>query len=195
MPYILEDGQGSRNKTAVFANKIRAFADEVSLMNHISSENETVFTIRSTTDSTIGTTNDAIDFVNTDPTLLIVVDRIYVQVFSSGVSLPTPNFNIAAYVINASAIAGNIPYIPVNENQSVTNPPNVSFGTSFTIFTRLNTVFPSLGDTIELIPQSSNGIILGFMNGIDISSFNATGTHVLYESFIQFAMVPPGNMG
>ena len=206
MPYRIEDGKGSRDRAAVFTGRTRTLAVSASLMNHISSEiNENdnvppiigVYDI-STTTFVAGSGSSQIYLVNDDPVNYVNIDRIFTGAIASSTTLPDTSTYLTVRMGSTFA-AGTGTVLPaINLNKSIINvQPQITVLTGATTSGGVETLrrYPTINRVYrqEVIPQKSDGIILGTGNSIEIFLSTLTSTTVSVE--MRFAMVDPSDLG
>jgi hypothetical protein len=210
MSYNIEDGKGSRNKATVFAKRMRAFANEASLMNNISSHDVTsgpIGVYNSRVSGVVGGfgTGVYMQYIqNNDPINVLVIDRIYVNTFlASGIPEPSTFASIRAGSQPTITAGTGTPIQFVNENQNnfiLNTPPNVTllsqpiFSVIPADFLDLTTMFLQLGKKFEMIPQGSDPLLLSARKALSIFVTNYTVSNLSIDTFVRFAMYPLRNM-
>lgn len=206
MPYRFEDGKGSRDRAAVFGNRLRTLSTEVSLMNHISAEvnehTEIIIPVIGTFDlrtavSANGSGVSLLFLRNDDSTNFINVDRVFTGVVATSATLPDPNTYISILFGSTVAVGTGTTLKVDNTNQSIINvQPIATMLTGATTsggveslrrYLTLNRVYRQ-----ELIPQKSDGIILGTGNSMEVFLFTTSSTTI--EVSFRFAMVDPDDL-
>jgi hypothetical protein len=191
----------------VFDNRLRTYAVQDSLMNHISIEedHQTVYDVVGTviiTSGTTGVSGGVVIFVqNNDPNRFLVVDRIYVQVAQPAAVLPIPGtfFTVG---FGRTYLSGGTALTAVNENRFTTNTAIATtvnstgalLGLTGTV-TEAMRFYPSGGPVFEIVPQGSDSIILTRGNSIEVdftSGLLGSGTAL---AVMRFAQILPGHMG
>lgn len=197
----IEDGGGSGETAFVDDNRLRVLAVASSLTNHISIEpaNQTVFTVFGTATPVVGIA--PVLFVqNNDPTLLMILDRIFVQGVGVGGALPlaTQFFSLG---FGRTFSAGGADVTPVNQNRTASKVTTGLFKTGTPALTLAGTFVESHrwymqanGVAFEMIVPRANDIILGRANTFEIqfSSANAGGTVLAVAKFF---LSTPTHMG
>lgn len=207
MSIQIEDGLGTGELAEIFDNRLRTFAVQDSLMNHISAEPEhqTVYDAFGTiviASGVTGVSGGVVLFVqNNDPTRFLVVDRIYVQVAQPATVLPLTSTYFSVGFGRTFTSGGNV-ITPVNENRFTTNTAVATtvnstgaiLGLTGT-FTEALRFYPQSGPIFEIVPQGSDAIILTRGNSIEVD-FNAglLGSGVAL-AVMRFAQILPGHMG
>ena len=193
----IEDGTGSGQLAQVSDNRLRAFAVNVSLTNHISVETDeqTVFTAVGTATVVSGTVV-VLHVINNDSSNLLVLDRLYVQgVGMGGLPVSTAFFSLG---YGRTVTSGGTSVTPINQNRTATKVANVTttasnpnmtgtFVESHRWFVQAN------GEAFELINPASNDIILGRSNTVEIQLSSQTSGTVL--TVMKFFMTNPDHMG
>lgn len=192
----IEDGTGSGELAEVSDNKLRVFAVNDSLTNHISvdSANQTVF-IATGTATVVSGTVVALHIINNDPSNLLVIDRVYVQGVGMG-GLPTSTaFFSLGY---GRTVTSGITVTPVNLNRTATKVANVTATTSNpnitgTFVESHRWFVQANGQAFELIPAGTDDIILGRSNTVEIQLSSQTSGSIL--TVFKFFMTTPTHMG
>jgi hypothetical protein len=193
MAYKIDDGKGSTSKPKVFDKRIREFAASLSLMNYVSAGKSRSFTLRNNTSGKGSMT--IIALANGDPNNLVVIDSIIVQITSSGYTLPNETINIGMRLPQDIQTLTTQLH-PIVDNQSNIILPMIfdySLSSSFQTPTIIVS-YPSLGNPIEIIPQNSDGLILGYEQGMAIILLNGNDPPfaiITTNTFMRFAMIPP----
>lgn len=198
---------GTGELAEVFDNRLRTFAVQDSLMNHMSAETEhqTVYDSFGTiviASGITGVSGGVVLFVqNNDPTRFLVVDRIYVQIAQPATVLPLQSSYFSVGFGRTYTSGGNV-IAAVNENRfttntavaTVVNSTGAVLGLTGT-FTESMRFYPQSGPVFEIVPQGSDGIILTRGNSIEVD-FNAglLGSGIAL-AVMRFAQVLPGHMG
>jgi hypothetical protein len=208
MGIVIEDGLGTGECAEVFDNRMRTFAVQDSLMNHLSSdpEHQTVYDVLGTIVIASGvssTSGGIVLFVqNNDATRFLVVDRIYVQVAQPAAVLPLQGtfFTVG---FGRTYLSGGTALNMVNENRFTTNAAvatavNVNgaalLGLTGTVTEALR-FYPQGGPVFEIVPQGSDAIILTRGNSIEVDfTAGLLGSGVAL-AVMRFAQVLPGHMG
>lgn len=202
----IEDGLGSGEMAEVFDNRLRTFAVQDSLMNHISAESEhqTVYDAFGTiviASGVTGVSGGVVLFVqNNDPVRFLVVDRIYVQVAQPAAVLPLQStyFSVG---FGRTYTSGGTTITPVNENRFTKNVAVVTAVNSTALlgltgtFTESMRFYPQGGPVFEIVPQGADSIILTRGNSIEVDfSSGLLGSGVAL-AVMRFAQILPGHMG
>lgn len=205
MPYRIEDGKGSRNRTSVFEGRVATFAVESSLLNHVSSEaNETnsppiegTFDIRAFS-SVAGSGGSLIYMVNNDPNNFVIIDRIYTNAIISSATLPDASTFIQVLMARTFTAGTGTPIRSLNTNQSIIGvQPQITLLNGATTaggvensrrYININRVYFQ-----EPIIQKSDGIILGRGNSFEL--FLATRSSTTIELDMRFAIAGPDDLG
>lgn len=193
MAYIIRDGKGSINKANVIENRIREFATSVSLMNNVSTETNNVFTITKSVSGRFPFAN-IIALANGDPNNLVAIDRIILTLTAFGLPTPDPQLVTCHVVTPPDIQILTTPLFSVIDNQATTINPLVFNFTGPSQFPRIMTVYPALGVPVEIIPQNSDGIVLGYQQSIIITILNGTDSPfnpMSAAATMKFAMIPP----
>jgi hypothetical protein len=209
MGITIEDGLGSGEMAEVFDNRLRTFAVQDSLMNHLSVEPEhqtvydTVGTITIASGITSASGGIVLFLQNNDPSRFIIIDRIYVQVAQPvAASLPQTStyFSVG---FGRTYLSGGTALNMVNENRFTTNTAlatavNVNgatlLGLTGTVTEALR-FYPQAGPVFEIVPQAGDSIILTRGNSIEVDfSAGILGSGVAL-AVMRFAQVLPGHMG
>src|SRR3972149_8600985 len=168
----IEDGTGSGTLVQVSDNRLRAFAVNVPLTNHISVEatNQTVFTAIGTATVVSGTTV-LLHVINNDPSNLLVMDRVVVQGTNLG-GIPTSGtyFSLG---YGRTVTSGGTSITPVNLNRTAVNVANVTATASNpnmtgTFVESNRWLVQANGTAFELIHSASDDIILGRANTVEV---------------------------
>lgn len=207
MGIVIEDGLGSGECAEVFDNRLRTFAVQDSLMNHISTdpEHQTVYDVIGTVviaSGMTGVSGGVVLFVqNNDTTRFLVVDRIYLQVATPVAVLPMTStyFSLG---FGRTYMSGGAALATVNENRFTTNiaivtsvnSTGVILGLTGTV-TEAMRFYPQGGPVFEMVPQGSDSIILTRGNSVEVD-FNAglLGSGIAL-AVMRFAQILPGHMG
>lgn len=194
----IEDGTGSGQLVEVSDNRLRAYAVNISLTNHISLEqsNQTVFTAVGTATVVSGTTV-LLHVINNDQSDLLVIDRVVVQATGLGGTLPTSGtyFSLG---YGRTVTSGGTAITPVNLNRTATKVANVT-ATSLnpnmtgTFVESHRWLVQSNGQAFELIPTATDDIILGRSNTVEIQLNSNTSGNIL--TIFKFFMATPVHMG
>jgi hypothetical protein len=208
MGITIEDGLGTGEMAEVFDNRLRTFAVQDSLMNHLSvePEHQTVYEAIGTiviASGVTGVSGGVVLFVqNNDPTRFVIIDRIYVQVAqpATGVlPLTSTYFSIGfgrTYTSGGNVIAA------VNENRfttnaavaTVVNSTGAILGLTGT-FTEALRFYPQAGPVFEMVPQAGDSIILTRGNSIEVDFNTGLLGSGIALAVMRFAQVLPGHMG
>jgi hypothetical protein len=207
MGITIEDGLGSGEMAEVFDNRLRTFAVQDSLMNHLSvePEHQTVYDAFGTiviASGITGVSGGVVLFVqNNDPVRFLIVDRIYVQIAQPAAVLPLQSTYISVGFGRTYLSGGNV-ITPVNENRfttnvaiaTVANSTGAILGLTGT-FTEALRYYPQGGPVFEIVPQAGDSIILTRGNSIEVDlSAGLLGSGVAL-AVMRFAQVLPGHMG
>jgi hypothetical protein len=171
----IEDGTGSGGLVGVTSNKLRTLSVNIPITFHqsIDEHHQNVYTAIGTATPSSGV---VIPFFlqNNDSSLLLVVDRLYVQAvnLTGGTALP----NTGAYIslgFGRTYSSGGSAVTPVNQNRTSTNTASV---TAYHNNPTLSGTFveayrwyaePS-AKTFELIAQKTDDIALGRTNTLEV---------------------------
>lgn len=193
----IEDGTGSGTLVQVSNNRLRAFAVNVSLTNHISldQDNQTVFSTIGTATVVSGTTV-LLHIINNDPSNLLVIDRVIVQGTNLG-GVPTSGtyFSLG---YGRTVTSGGTALTPVNLNRTATKVANVTATASNpnmtgTFVESHRWLVQGNGQAFEIIPVGTNDIILGRSNTVEIQLNSNTSGNILTN--FKFFMTTPEHMG
>jgi hypothetical protein len=207
MGITIEDGLGSGELAEVFDNRLRTFAVQDSLMNHLSvePEHQTVFDAIGTivvASGVTGVSGGVVLFVqNNDPTRFVIVDRIYVQVAQPASVLPLTSTYFSVGFGRTYTSGGNV-IATVNENRFTTNVSVVTavnstgavLGLTGT-FTEALRFYPQSGPVFEIVPQAGDSIILTRGNSIEVDFNSGLLGSGIAMAVMRFAQVLPGHMG
>jgi hypothetical protein len=206
MGYRIEDGKGSRSKACVFENRLRTFAVEASLMNHVSAEVNKipavdpvtgVYDIRVVT-PVAGSGMSLIYVANNDPDHYLNVDRIFTNASESAATLPNTSTYVSI-IMGSALTAGTGTTLAVdNLNQSIVNvQPLITVLNGATTSGGVESSRRYLSSNRvyfnEPLAQKSDGIILGKGNSMEI--FLSTLSSTTIEVDMRFAMIPPEDIG
>ena len=199
----IEDGTGSGQLVEVSDNRLRAFAVNVSLTNHLSLEqaNQTVFTVVGTAVIVSGTTV-VLHVINNDPSDMLVIDRVAVQAIPSIISGPGSAPSSGTYFslgYGRTVTSGGTVVTPINLNRTATKVANVTATSSNpnmtgTFVESHRWLVQGSGAAFELITPASNDIILGRANTVEIQ-YNSTITSATMLTIFKFFMTTPEHMG
>lgn len=205
MGYRIEDGKGSRSRTAVFENRTRTLSTVTSLMNHISSAvsepgmHPTITGIFESIalSSVAGSGGSLIYLVNNDPVNFVIIDRIITNTFISSATLPNASTFIQVLMSSTFTPGTGIPIIVDNTNQSIVNvQPNATIlhGATTSGGVELSRRYVNISRVYfqEPIIQKSDGIILGKGNSIEL--FLSTNASTSIEVNMRFAVADPDNL-
>jgi hypothetical protein len=208
MGITIEDGLGTGELAEVFDNRLRTFAVQDSLMNHLSvePEHQTVFdTVGSIVvgSGVTATSGGVVLFVqNNDPARFLIVDRIYVQVAQPVAAALPQTSTFFSIGFGRTYLSGGAGLTVVNENRFTTNTANATVvnaaGALLGVtgsFTEALRFYPQAGPVFEIVPQAGDSIILTRGNSIEVD-FNAglLGSGIAM-AVMRFAQVLPGHMG
>jgi hypothetical protein len=206
MPYRFEDGKGSRDRAAVFIGRVRTLSVSPSLMNHISNEineNDNVPPIIgvydvSTTTFVAGSGSSLIYLVNYDTVNYVNIDRIFTGAIASSTTLPDTSTYLTVRMGSTFAAGTGTPLPAINLNKAIINvQPEVTILTGATTSGGVETLrrYPTINRIYrqEVIPQKSDGIILGTGNSMEIFLSTLTSATVSVE--LRFGMVDPKDLG
>lgn len=196
MAYKISDGKGSINKPKVIERRLREWAASISLMNYVSAGKSRSFTLRNNT-SGKGTMT-IISLANGDPENIVVIDSIITQITSSGYTLPTDSITIDMKLPRDIQTLTTQLY-PIPDNQSNKRLPMIfdySLSGSFQLPT-IRVSYPSLGVPIEIISQKSDGLVLGYEQGMAIFLSNGNDPPfgiISTSTFMRFALIPNNSL-
>lgn len=206
MGIIIEDGLGTGECAEVFDNRLRTFAVQDSLMNHLSAdpEHQTVYDAFGTiviTSGVTGVSGGVVLFVqNNDPVRFLVVDRIYLQVAQPAAVLPLQSSYFSVGFGRTFTSGGNV-ITPVNENRFTTNAAVATVVNSVSLlgltgtFTEALRFYPQGGPVFEIVPQGNDSIILTRGNSIEVDFNSGLLGSGIALAVMRFAQVLPGHMG
>jgi hypothetical protein len=207
MGIVIEDGLGTGECAAVFDNRLRTFAVQDSLMNHLSVEtiHQTVYDAFGTiviASGVTGVSGGVVLFVqNNDSTRFLVVDRIYVQVAQPATGiLPLQSTYFSVGFGRTYTSGGNV-ITPVNENQFTTNKAVATVVNSVSLlgltgtFTEALRFYPQAGPVFEIVPQAGDSIILTRGNSVEVDFSSGLLGSGIALAVMRFAQVLPGHMG
>lgn len=203
MGITLEDGKGSGGLAQVEDNRLRATVTACTLSNHITldSKDGGVFTTVGTATITVAGTYYPMFIQNTDPSFLLVFERIIVEIVgvTGGTALP----NVGDYfslLFNSTYTSGGTPITPVNLNRTSTKVANVAAYNNNPVL-GVATILEShrwyppnaQGTAFELIRPETDDIILGRNHTVAIRYITAnTGGTVLVT--IKFLLASADSM-
>lgn len=208
MGITIEDGLGTGEMAEVFDNRLRTFAVQDSLMNHLSiePEHQTVFDAFGTiviASGITGVSGGVVLFVqNNDPSRFVIVDRIYVQIAQPvAAALPQTSTYFSVGFGRTYTSGGNV-IATVNENRFTTNisvttavnSTGAILGLTGT-FTEALRFYPQAGPVFEIVPQAGDSIILTRGNSIEVDFNSGLLGSGIALAVMRFAQVLPGHMG
>ena len=202
MGIVITDGQETGINVEVFENRARTFSVQNSLINYISIEKGQVFDIATRFGGNAsGVSTETSLFIQNIDLRFLVVDRIYIHGINTSVS--SSSFFSLGFGRTLNSGAVNIFAINENNTRSLGIGSNINSGTvialtggfySGTFIEALRCYEMQSGNFyFEMIPQNSDGIILGRGNSIEIQHTTSGGGNYLVG--MRFALVEPGDMG
>lgn len=204
MPYRIEDGKGSRFRASIFEHKVRTFAVESSLMNHLLLEplegllapRIGVFEFFVVT-SVAGSGSSLIYMVNNDPENFILIDRIYTNAIVSSTTLPNTSTYISLIMGSSLTPGTGNTIILANLNEAIINiQPEVTILNKATTSGGAESMrrYIQLDRTYfqEILPQKEDGIILGTGNSVEL--FLNTLSSTTINVSMRFGVANPDDM-
>jgi hypothetical protein len=200
IPYRIEDGKGSRNRTQIFQHRLRTLATSVSLINHFSqepTEGEAVIPTTGVFDARVlsevaGSGASLMYLVNNSPDNFIVIDRVYTNEIIC--ATPTPDTSTYVSIIMGSAITPGTGTLitTINTNRAIGFiQPDITLLngaiTSGGVESERRYINPARVYGQEMLPQKEDGIILGKGNSIEF--FLNTLSSTTISTDMRFAVV------
>ena len=203
MGLTIEDGKGSGELVQVQENRIRATVSSCSLSNHITLDPDDggVFSVIGTATVAGAGTYYPLFIQNTDPSLMLVIERILVEPIGTTGGTAIPNAgDYFSLLFNVTYTSGGTAITPVILNRTSTKAANVTtyhnnptLGVGSVL--ESHRWYPlSNGTAFELIRPETDDIILGRSNTMAVRYITATTAGTILVS-IKFFLANPESMG
>ncbi len=193
---------GSGTLAAIANNRIRATVAACALTNHVTLDQSDggVFTVIGTATITGAGTFYPLFIQNTDPSYLMVIDRLFVEVVgtSGGTAIPNAGDYFSSLFLSTYT-SGGTPYTPIVLNRTSTKVANGVFyvanptlGVGSVV--ESHRLYPQAnGTSYELIPSRLDDIVLGRSNTLAVRYTTATTSGTILSA-VTFMMASIDSM-